>query len=298
MGKMVRILGATCMVAASVALTPLVAGADISPSSPSTSIEITGAYGGGGNSGPTADFPYDFVELFNAGTTSQSLSGWSLQYLGAVGFAGSSPGNWTYDLPSVTLQPGQHFLWTGYGSGQVSPALPGQEPTGDATDNTSSLDIERYTFSIYLVHGTTPVYSSASSTSATVSVPSGDSVVDELGVGPSLAAGTPRFANTAPVGNPSDSVSSGGGVSNVSAALRTNVCVNTDDNATDFEVVTPSTGNPYPFATMSSPLTPCSPANAAPESPAAVLLPITGAALVGGMGLVFVRRRRHRGIAA
>ncbi len=49
----------------------------------SPDIVISQVYGGGGNSG--APLKNDFVELFNRGTTSVSLSGWSIQYASATG---------------------------------------------------------------------------------------------------------------------------------------------------------------------------------------------------------------------
>ena len=50
----------------------------------SPNVVISQVYGGGGNSGAT--LTHDFIELFNRGTTTVSLEGWSLQY-------GSSAGN-------------------------------------------------------------------------------------------------------------------------------------------------------------------------------------------------------------
>jgi uncharacterized protein len=46
-------------------------------------IVINEVYGGGGNSG--AAFNYDYVELFNNGSTAVDISGWSLQYASATG---------------------------------------------------------------------------------------------------------------------------------------------------------------------------------------------------------------------
>src|SRR6266849_1682948 len=44
----------------------------------SADIVISQVYGGGGNSG--APYANDFIELFNRGTTTVSLAGWSVQY--------------------------------------------------------------------------------------------------------------------------------------------------------------------------------------------------------------------------
>lgn len=71
----------------------------------SSGIVISAVYGGGGGS-DKADWRYDYVELFNAGSAPVSLSGWSIQYAAATQ---TSWNNWTY-LPNVRLLPGQYFL--------------------------------------------------------------------------------------------------------------------------------------------------------------------------------------------
>jgi uncharacterized protein len=72
-------------------------------------VVISQVYGGGGNTG--APFANDFVELFNRGTTSASVAGWSLQYTSATGTGnlGASSGQLT-ELPDVSLAPGQYLL--------------------------------------------------------------------------------------------------------------------------------------------------------------------------------------------
>src|SRR6266498_848541 len=61
-----------------------VGGADaLPPNGPSPNIVISQVYGGGGNSG--APFNADFIELFNRGSTAQSVAGWSVQYASATG---------------------------------------------------------------------------------------------------------------------------------------------------------------------------------------------------------------------
>src|SRR5688572_27186808 len=69
-------------------------------------------YGGGGNQGAT--LKQDFIELFNAGATTLSLRGLSLQYTAANGatvFARDAS-NITI-LPDVPLAPGQSYLVAG-----------------------------------------------------------------------------------------------------------------------------------------------------------------------------------------
>jgi MYXO-CTERM domain-containing protein len=70
----------------------------------STSMVISQIYGGGGNSG--AVLTYDYVELFNRGTASVSLSGWSIQYTSA-----SSSTYAVNALSSATVPPGGYYLF-------------------------------------------------------------------------------------------------------------------------------------------------------------------------------------------
>ncbi|MBI5302527.1 MAG: lamin tail domain-containing protein [Chloroflexi bacterium] len=73
----------------------------------STNIVISQVYGGGGGSGY---YLYDYVELFNLGTSAASLTGWSLQYGSATGNFGSSSSN-IYAFPAgTTIQPGRYLL--------------------------------------------------------------------------------------------------------------------------------------------------------------------------------------------
>ena len=63
------------------ALTPQGFNADVTVTTPT--IVISQIYGGGGNSGAT--FKNDFVELFNPGSQTVSVDGWSVQYASAAG---------------------------------------------------------------------------------------------------------------------------------------------------------------------------------------------------------------------
>jgi hypothetical protein len=80
--------------------------------SPSTGIVIDAIYGGGGDSTNPNNLASDFVEPFNAGSTPQSLNRLYLQYAVHTATQVASPG-YLYDLPNVTLGPGQHFLFEG-----------------------------------------------------------------------------------------------------------------------------------------------------------------------------------------
>ena len=75
----------------------------------STTVVITQIYGAGGNSGAVLDS--DFVELFNLSPAPVSLNGWSIQYISSAGVAATS--GTSYNLPNVTLAPGQYFMMKG-----------------------------------------------------------------------------------------------------------------------------------------------------------------------------------------
>ncbi len=94
-----------------------------SPVRASTSgVVISQVYGGGGNSGAT--FKNDFIEVFNAGSTTANLSGWSVQYASAAGTT------WQVTNLSGTLAPGQYFLvQEAQGAGGTT-ALPTPNATG------------------------------------------------------------------------------------------------------------------------------------------------------------------------
>ena len=181
------------------------------PAHAASDIVISQVYGGGGNSGAT--LKNDFIELFNRGNTPVSLAGWSVQYASATG----STWNNKTDLPAVTLQPGQFFLI--------------QEAAG--TGGTASLPAPDSTGTIAMSGSNGKVALVASTTALSGATPSG--YVDLVGYGSANhAEGSPAPA-----------------LSNTTAALRTNACTDTDNNAVDF-----TTGVPTP-RNSASPLAPC-----------------------------------------
>ncbi len=191
----------------------------------STTVVISQLYGGGGNTG--APYANDYVELFNLSAAPVSLSGYSLQYFSATGTSVS--GN--VALPSVTLQPGQHYLVQLAAGTTVTTPLP---VTADYSN--SSINMSGTTGRIYLASSITPL-AGACSTSATI--------VDFVGYGTSVTC----FEG-----------SRGPAPSNATALGRTNQCVDTDQNGSDFAVITPSPRN------STSTITPCSGATAPPIS--------------------------------
>lgn len=85
----------------------------------SSGIVISAVYGGGSGS-DKADWRYDYVELFNAGSLPVSLKGWSIQYAASTQ---TTWNNWTY-LPNIRLLPGQYFLVQEAGDSSFGAPLP------------------------------------------------------------------------------------------------------------------------------------------------------------------------------
>ncbi|MCA1603167.1 MAG: lamin tail domain-containing protein [Acidobacteria bacterium] len=75
----------------------------------------------GGNSG--APFRNDFIEIFNGGSATVSLAGWS--YAGATGMSWS-----VTDLTPVSLAPGQYYLIQESSGGSAGANLPTPDVTG------------------------------------------------------------------------------------------------------------------------------------------------------------------------
>src|SRR5512142_3341693 len=96
----------------------------------SSGVVISQVYGGGGNSGGV--YTNDFIELFNRGTSTVSLDGWSLQYASATGTGNFGANNGQLTPLSGSLAPGQYLLvQEGAGSAVIAPL-----PTPDVTDTT------------------------------------------------------------------------------------------------------------------------------------------------------------------
>src|SRR5512146_2583873 len=95
----------------------------------SPDVVISQVYGGGGNSGGV--YTNDFVELFNRGQSTVSLSGWSIQYTSASG-TGNFGSSTTLITPlSGSLAPGQYLLVQE--AAGITPVAP--LPTPDVTDS-------------------------------------------------------------------------------------------------------------------------------------------------------------------
>jgi uncharacterized protein len=207
----------------------------------SADIVISQVYGGGGNTG--APYTHDFIELFNRGTTTVSLSGMSVQYASATGTGnfGSNP----VTLLSGSLAPGQYYLVRQSG-GTTGVALPTPDVIG-------SVNMSASAGKVALVNSTTGLACNGGSTPCDASQLA---LIKDL-----VGYGGANFYETAAAPL----------LSNTTAALRlANGCTETDNNALDF-----AAGAPTPRNTA-SPLNPCTTVeDAAPE--VASTYPVDGA---------------------
>lgn len=171
-------------------------------------VVISQVYGGGGNTGAT--YTHDYVELFNSGTETINIGGWSIQYSSA---GGNSWSNHTV-LPDFALQPGQYYLvQQAQGTGGTSPL-----PTPDLVPS-SPITMSATNLKILLANDAVIV---------TGENPTSSNIMDKVGFG--SATGFEEAA--APV------------LSNTTAGFRSNNgCQDTNNNAADFTTAAPEPRN-------------------------------------------------------
>jgi predicted extracellular nuclease len=198
-----------------------------------TTVVISQVYGGGGNSGAT--YKNDFIELFNPTSATQTLTGYSIQYASAT----SANAYQVAALPAtVVLAPGQYFLIQAAVGANGTTNL----PTPDATN----------TLALSATAGKVALVSSTTALNGTNGCPANDpSVVDYVGFGGTTTAVNCSLGSPAPL------------LTNTTAAVRTDVCVNTMNNGADFSktsAIVPhntassftvcSTGGPVPLTAV------------------------------------------------
>jgi len=184
-------------------LAALLAGLSASALAAPGPVVISQVYGGGNNGG--ASHRNDFIELFNRSSAPVSIEGWTVQYASATG------SSWAQTKLTGTLQPGQYYLVQESGGTTNGVALPQADATGTLTMSATS-------GKVVLVNNATNL--------TTVNPNTVASVVDFVAFGSSAT----NFEGTGPTGT----------LGNALAALRADGgCVDTDNNATDFTVVTP-----------------------------------------------------------
>jgi DNA/RNA endonuclease G (NUC1)/fibronectin type 3 domain-containing protein len=208
------------------------------PSAPGAGggIVISQVYGGGGNAGSV--YKNDFVELFNAGSSTVSVAGWSVQYTSAAGTT------WQVTNLSGSIAAGHYYLVQESAGTGGTTALPTPEATG-------AILMSATAGKIALVNSTTALAGAC---------PTGSSIIDFVGFGPTATC----FEGSAPTAV----------LTNTTAAFRAaNGCTDTNNNSADFSaaVAAPRNGaspaNPC-GGTVNTP-----PAITAPANPITSVLP-------------------------
>lgn len=175
-----------------------------SVTAPPAKVVVNQVYGGGGNSGSV--FSNDFIELFNDADTTVNLTGWSVQYASAAGTS------WQVTPLAGTIPPHGYFLVA--------------ESRG--ADTTSPLPTPDVAGTIAMSGSAGKVLLSNSTAAQTGASPTGPTVIDLVGYGPTATG----FETTpAP------------GLTNSTADLRTPDGQDGGNNSTDFQAVTPNPRN-------------------------------------------------------
>ena len=176
-------------------------------------VRISQIYGAGGNSG--AAYKYDYVEIYNAGTNTVSLSGYSIQ------FASSTGTSWSVINLSGNIQAKAYFLIAST-AGTTGASIPTADVTG-------ALSLAAAAGKVALVSNTTALSGG--------NPVGGANVVDLVGFG----TGTTGYEGTGPATAPSTT----------NATFRKNNGeTDSNDNAADF---TAAAANPRNSATAGNP---------------------------------------------
>jgi uncharacterized protein len=216
------------LVLLSVLVLPLVAAS--ARGSGSGSIVVAEMYAAGGNSG--AAYTNDYVELFNRGTGSVAIDGWTLQYASA----GST--SWGTTPLTGTIPAGGKYLVQLASGGTNGGALPAPDATG-----TSNLAVTGG--KVAVVDNATALSCGASAGSCSSTA----SIEDLVGYG---SAADYEGSGAAPAGSATAAISRAG-----------SGCTDTDNNAADFATATPGPQN------STSPASACSAPPPPPSGPSA-----------------------------
>lgn len=180
-------------------------------------IIINEVYGGGGNSGAT--YKYDYVELKNIGTSTETLTGASIQYASATGTFNSY-----VSLPDITLEAGQTYLIQ---FGTQNATVGGNLPTPDyvSTQNTNYAT-PPVTYNNTYNFSTSNGKIALASNTQQVSGPTASNVLDFIGYG---------------TANQAEGTAANGPSNNTTAMSRT--AGDTNNNSADFTVGAPTPKN-------------------------------------------------------
>jgi len=180
----------------------------------SPDVVISQVFGAGGSSG--APYTNDFVELFNRGTATVSLTGWSVQYASATG-TGNFGGNPITAL-SGSLASGQYYL-VQLAGGANGAALPTPDATG-------TVNMSGTAGKVALINTTAGLACNGGSTPCSPAQLA--QIIDLVGWG------TANFFEGA----------AAPATSTTTAIFRANGgCTDTDNNATDFAASAPTPRN-------------------------------------------------------
>ena len=172
----------------------------------SPDVVVSQVFAGGGNSG--APYTHDFVELFNRGSTSVDVSGWTVQYATAAGTT------WQATTLSGSIAPGSYYLVQLASGGTSGGPLPAADATG--TSNMANTGGK-----VALVRNGTPL---------------------SCGASPGSCAGDPHLADLVGYGSATDyEGTAAAALTNTTALLRAaGGCTDTDQNASDLSTSAPS----------------------------------------------------------
>lgn len=186
----------------------------------STTVTISQVYAGGGTSTAGVTYKYDYVELHNVSNTSQDLTGYSLQYGSGTGNFGNSATQIYGFQPNTTIPSGGYLLIQLGAAGGAGADLP---VTPDLIS--ANVNLGGTSGKIALANVQTGLACGATATPC--SLPS-TNIIDLVAWGTSNNGEGGVTAGTV-------SISTG-------AVRKQNGCQDTDNNATDFTIVS----NPVP----------------------------------------------------
>ena len=179
------------------------------PGAGTNHLVISQIYGGGGNS--SAAYQNDFIELHNSSGSAITISGWSVQYAAAgSNFSASTAIN-------ATIPAGGYFLVKEASGGATGAVL----PTADAT---GSINLSASAGKVALVNSTTLLTCGGTGNRCTGVA----AIVDLVGYGASAS----DYEGSGPAPASSNNT--------YSVARKSNGCTETDDNAADFQTLTPA----------------------------------------------------------
>jgi predicted extracellular nuclease len=179
-------------------------------------VVVSQLYAGGGNSGAT--YTNDFVELFNPGSASVDLSGWTIQYASAAGTT------WQPTPLSGSIAPGRYYLVQLASTAAVGAPLPTPEATGTTNLAASGGKVGLVSSATLLTCGATA--GSCSGASGLQDLVGYGSAADYEGSGAAASLSSTTAATRAAAG-----------------------CTDTNDNAADFDALAPAPRNSAAAAT-------------------------------------------------